>query len=66
MTRAAPPLRRFWAGWTDQSMPRAAPSVWPMPYHQCVADVDWEGANAGQRRRILAERARLASGNKSG
>lgn len=40
MTRAAPPLRRYWTGWTDQQAPRAAPNVWPMPYHQSIATID--------------------------
>ena len=49
-------MRPYWTGTTEQSMPRAAPGVWPMPYHQSLDVVDWEGANGGQRRRIIRER----------
>ena len=35
-------MRPYWTGTTDQSMPRAAPGVWPMPYHRAIYIVDSE------------------------
>ncbi len=31
-------MRRYWTGTTEQSMPRAAPAVWPMPHHRAMGD----------------------------
>ena len=33
-------MRRYWTGTTDLSKPRPAPSIWPMPFHQSVGELD--------------------------
>jgi hypothetical protein len=42
-------MRRYWTGTTEQSMPRAAPRVWPMPCHQDLWTIDREELIAAKR-----------------
>jgi len=52
-------MRRYWTGTTEQSAPRAAPSVWPMPYHASLDVVDREDAiNAKRVAAMQAGKAR--------
>jgi hypothetical protein len=49
-------MRRFWTGMTDKAAPRAAPAVWPMPYHQSVYEVDWDENRTERRKATQALR----------
>jgi hypothetical protein len=44
-------------------MPRAAPSVWPMPFHASVWEVDWREKCGRVGLRKLKEAQRIAKGD---
>ena len=48
-------MRPYWTGTTEQSMPRAAPAVFPMPCHQSLDLAD------GDERGKWSRKARLQS-----
>jgi hypothetical protein len=48
-------MRRYWTGTTDQSRPRDAPAVWPMPFHQSIAEMDRDEAR-NERGRVALVR----------
>ena len=42
-------MRPYWTGTTEQSMPRAAPGVFPLPCHQDLQAIDREELIAAKR-----------------